>query len=128
MQNANIMRLYNIIGHTTIDFSNIALTLEGLYCKRPIQSLASSKLLTPHPLTARQVCTPPYCAGGGQTRWVERGWGVDILEDGRHCSVLYIRKYFVALTVYRNQLKCTSGKPLRHSEMSSKFSISLGER
>ncbi len=29
-------------------------------------------------------------------RWVERGWGVNILEDARHCSVLYIRKYFVS--------------------------------
>jgi hypothetical protein len=115
------MRLYNIIGHTTFDFSNIAWTVEGLYCKRPIQSLASSKLLTPHPLTARRVCIlPPYGAGGGQTRWVERGWGGKIwkMADIAH-AVLYIRKYFVALTVYRNQLKCTSGKPLRYSEMSS---------
>jgi hypothetical protein len=23
-----------------------------------------------------------------------RWWGVNILEDARHCSVLYIRKYF----------------------------------
>jgi hypothetical protein len=26
---------------------------------------------------------------------VERGWGVNVLEDARHCSVLYICKYFV---------------------------------
>ncbi len=26
---------------------------------------------------------------------MERGWGVNILEDARQCSVLYIRKYFV---------------------------------
>jgi hypothetical protein len=26
---------------------------------------------------------------------VERGWGVNILEDARHSSVLYICKYFV---------------------------------
>jgi hypothetical protein len=26
---------------------------------------------------------------------VERGWGVNILEDARHCSVLSIPKYFV---------------------------------
>ncbi len=45
--------------------------------------------------------TPPLVrAGGGQTRWVERGWGVNILEDARHCSVLYIHKYFVGPTVY----------------------------
>jgi hypothetical protein len=30
---------------------------------------------------------------------VERGWGVNILEDARHSSVLYIYKYFVALPV-----------------------------
>ncbi len=52
--------------------------VEGLYCKRPIQCLASSEILTPHPLTARRVCTPPaFGAGGGHTRWVERGWGIN---------------------------------------------------
>jgi hypothetical protein len=41
-------------------------------------------------------CEPPAIgAGGGHTRWVERGWGANILEDARHCSVLYIRKYFM---------------------------------
>jgi hypothetical protein len=29
-------------------------------------------------------------------RWVKRGWGVYSSEDARHCSVLYICKYFVA--------------------------------
>ncbi len=66
-------------------------------CKRSIQCLVSPKILTPQPLTARRrrrVCTPPaFGAGGGHTRWVERGWGVNILEDARH-SVLYICKYF----------------------------------
>jgi hypothetical protein len=30
--------------------------------------------IEPHPLNARQVCTPPpaFSAGGGHTRWVER--------------------------------------------------------
>jgi hypothetical protein len=62
----------------------------GLYCKRPIQCLESSELLTPH-------VYPPYAfgAGGGHTRWAERGWGVNSLEDARHCSVLYICKYVV---------------------------------
>jgi hypothetical protein len=32
-------------------------TVEGLYCKRPIQCLASFEILTPHPLTARRFCT-----------------------------------------------------------------------
>jgi hypothetical protein len=78
-------------------------TVERLYCKRPIQCLASSKILTPHTLTARRVCTTlplVRAGGGGHYRRVERGWGVNILEDARHCSVLYIQKYFVGPTVY----------------------------
>jgi hypothetical protein len=34
--------------------------------------------IDPRPLTVRRVCTPPppaFGAGGGHTRWVERGWG-----------------------------------------------------
>jgi hypothetical protein len=27
------------------------------------------------------------------------GWGVNILEDARHCSVLYIRRYFVVIKI-----------------------------
>ncbi len=31
---------------------------------------------TPHPLTRRLVCTPPFgSGGGGLTRLRERGWG-----------------------------------------------------
>ncbi len=77
-------------------------SVEGLYCTRPIQCLASSEILTPHPLTAWRVCTPPpppvLGARGGHTRWVERGRGVNTSsEDARNCSVdaLYICKYFV---------------------------------
>jgi hypothetical protein len=40
-----------------------------------------------------------FGAGGGLTRWVERGWGVNSSEDARHCSVLYICKYFVITTM-----------------------------
>jgi hypothetical protein len=32
------------------------------------------------------VYPPAFGAGGG--------WGANIMEDARHCSVLYIRKYF----------------------------------
>jgi hypothetical protein len=50
----------------------------------------------PPPHCPASVCTPPpFGAGGGHTRWVERGVGVNILEDARHSSVLYICKYFV---------------------------------
>jgi hypothetical protein len=38
---------------------------------------------------------PGECAGGGHTRWVEKGGGGQYLEDARHSSVLYICKYFV---------------------------------
>jgi hypothetical protein len=38
---------------------------------------------------------PAFGAGGGHPRWVETGWGVNGSEDARHCSVLYICKYFV---------------------------------
>jgi hypothetical protein len=39
----------------------------------------------------------PFGVGGGHTHWVERGWG----EDVRHCSVLYICKYFVVCMLYQ---------------------------
>jgi hypothetical protein len=64
-------------------------SVEGLYCKRPIQCLASSEERPP--LTARRVCTSPtFGVGGGHTRLRERGWGVNSSEDARHCSVLDI--------------------------------------
>jgi hypothetical protein len=75
--------------------------VEGLYCNRPIQCLASSEILTPPPAAPhrQRVCTPSpppaFGAGGGHTRWVESGWGVNSSEDARHCSVLYKCKYFV---------------------------------
>ena len=50
--------------------------------------------MTPH-LPQR----PAFGAGGGHTRWVERGWGVNILEDAKQCSVLYISKYFVVQAI-----------------------------
>ncbi len=73
--------------HTLIFSHCMSVNVEGLYCKRPIQCLASSEILTPHPLT--------FGAGGGHTRWVERWWVVNSSEDASHCSVLYICKYFV---------------------------------
>jgi hypothetical protein len=52
--------------------------------------------IDPPPPSPPGECVP-FRTGGGHTRWVERGWGVNMLEDARHCSVLYIRKYFVLL-------------------------------
>jgi hypothetical protein len=56
-----------------VAMTNIIKRVEGLYCKRPIQCLASSEILTPHPSTPGVHCTPPpaFGAGGGHTRWVE---------------------------------------------------------
>jgi hypothetical protein len=74
---------------------SIATGVEGLYCKRPIHCLASSEILNPHPSPPGECVPPSLGAGVRHTRWVERGWGVNSSEDARHCSVLYICKYFV---------------------------------
>jgi hypothetical protein len=53
---------------------------------------------TPHPLASVYPPPPPLVRGEDTLAgWKGGGghWGVNILEDVRHCSVLYIRKYFV---------------------------------
>jgi hypothetical protein len=58
-------------------FSRNGGCVERLKCKRPLQCLAYSEILTPHPLNARRVCYPPplvrreyslagWRGGGGQ--------------------------------------------------------------
>jgi hypothetical protein len=37
---------------------------------------------------------PGEFAGGGHTRRVEKGAGVNILEDARHSSVIYLYRIF----------------------------------
>jgi hypothetical protein len=60
-----------------------------------IQCLASSEMVTPHPLNARRVCTPPPLVRGEDTlAGLRGGGGVNSSENARHCSVLYICKYF----------------------------------
>ncbi len=46
----------------------------------------------PPPDRPASVYPSAFGAGGGHTRWVERGWGGGSIfwEDARHCSVLYI--------------------------------------
>ncbi len=68
------------------------LGVERLYFKRPILCLASSKILTPTPLAARRVYAPPLVRGEDTLAGWRGGWGVNILEDARHSSELYIRK------------------------------------
>jgi hypothetical protein len=65
-----IDKLCGIHSPVTYAVPRFCVIIDVLYCKRPIQCLASSKLLTPHPLTARRVCTP-----GGWEDTLARGRG-----------------------------------------------------
>ncbi len=47
----------------------------------------------------QNIDSPPFGAGGGHTRWLERGVAGHILEDVRHSSILYVYKYFVVLII-----------------------------
>jgi hypothetical protein len=69
---------------------------------------------------------PPCGAGGGHTRWVERGLGVNSSEDARHCSVLYVCKYFVNLPffLYCNQLLVLRAGLQKLGMQSTFFSLS----
>jgi hypothetical protein len=63
-----------------------------------------TKFWPPTPLTAQRVCTPlfvPLVRGEDTLAGWGGGWGVNILEDARHSSVLCICKYFVEVTVTR---------------------------
>jgi hypothetical protein len=54
--------------------------------------------IDPPPPSLPGECVPlAIGAGGGHTRWAERGWGVNSLEDARHWSVLCLCKYFKAI-------------------------------
>jgi hypothetical protein len=72
-------------------------TVERLYCKRPIQCLACvfQNIDPPPPHHTASVSSPAPKAGGVNTRRAVKGWGINILENARYCSVLYIRKYVV---------------------------------
>jgi hypothetical protein len=50
---------------------------------------------SPPPSPPSGCVPPPLVRGGGHTRWLERGVGVEYFERRRHSSVLYICKYFV---------------------------------
>jgi hypothetical protein len=56
--------------------------------------------IDPQPPSARRVCTPAFGAGEDTLAgWKGGCWGVIILEDTRHSSVLYICKYLVGRSV-----------------------------
>ncbi len=72
--------------------------VEGSYSKRPIKCQASSKIL----------CTlPPLVRGEDTLSGWRVGGGSIFLEDARHCSVLYICKYFVGKGVQWSSNKLT---------------------
>jgi hypothetical protein len=75
------------------------------YCKRPVLWLASSKILTPHP-----PHRPAFGAGGDTLAGWRGGWGVYILEDVRHSSVLYVCKYFVDAPFHGNSNDIIGGR------------------
>ncbi len=85
--------------------------------------------MPPPPVTARGVCTPPppaFGAGEDTLAWS----GGDILEDARHCSVLYVSKYFVSQTQDPRPSNCylprslTQDTPKSCNEVKVKLSMS----
>jgi hypothetical protein len=68
--------------------------------------------IDPQPPSPLGECVPPpFVAGGGNTRRVEGGWGVNILEDARHSSVLYPYRILFGFPYTMLNLR-TSFKPL----------------
>ncbi len=65
-------------------------TVEGLYCKIPIQCLSSSKILTPHPLTARRVCAPRLWCGGRTHSLGDDGVGGSIFRKTKDTALYSI--------------------------------------
>jgi hypothetical protein len=51
----------------------------------------------PPPHRPASVYPPPVVRGEDTLAGWRGGWGVNILEDARHSSVLYICKYFVGV-------------------------------
>jgi hypothetical protein len=82
---------------------NIHTAVEGLYCKRPTQCLAPSKILTLHPLTASRVFTPHRLWCRGRTHSLG-GEGVGGQYFGRRqtllCTLHTVCKYFVHTAEY----------------------------
>jgi hypothetical protein len=78
----------------------IPLPVEGLYCKRPIQCLASSKNIDPPPPHRHRPASvyPLWC--GGRTHSLDgEGVGVNSSEFGRRQTLLCICKNFVPLAI-----------------------------
>ncbi len=68
------------------------------YCERPIANPMAGVFqnIDPHPPhRPASVYHPPLVRGEDTLARRRGGWGVNILEDVRHSSVLYVCKYFV---------------------------------
>jgi hypothetical protein len=72
----------------------------------------------PPPHCPASVYPLAYGAGGGHTRWVERGVGANILEDARHSSVLYMCNYFVVYTFSSNKTQYNCVKTYLQAKLS----------
>ncbi len=84
----------------------------------------------PPPHCPASVYPPPppaFGAGGGHTRWVERGGGVNILEDARHSSVLYICKYFVDLYIFGGRIR-SSEAAMDGGARSAPFKLAMSSK
>jgi hypothetical protein len=53
----------------------------------------------PPPDRPASVYPPPLVRGEDTLAGWRGGWGVNILEDARHSSVLYVCKYFVLMVI-----------------------------
>ncbi len=75
----------NDLAWTAVILDPLVGTTNYLHMWSPELCLASSKILTPTPLSTQRVCPPPAPnAGGAQSPGGEGGGGVNILEDARH--------------------------------------------
>jgi hypothetical protein len=62
----------------------------------------NTKTLTPPPPSPPGECVRGCLCCGGEDTLARRigGWGVNILENVRHSSVLYVCKYFVIASLF----------------------------
>jgi hypothetical protein len=65
----------------------------------------------PPPLSPPGECVPPaFGAGGGHTRWAERGVGGQYFGRRQEQLLLYVCKYFVSLLIPKDRSKGLEAK------------------
>ncbi len=75
-------------------------------------------------------CVPPRLWCGGRTHSLGgEGWGVNLLEDVRHSSVLYICRYFVVCTIPQSVRKLSPPRELLYMSATSqaRLNVLLGQ-